>query len=261
MSNRLKAGLSYRNPLPDAGLLIAMGVWAGVSHINKFGRNPSIASGASEDVWDGSATYVFPATALMTRLSQTTNQAALLGETIEIQGLDANWEASTEQINLDGVNTTTAVVLVTPLIRVNRMEIQSSVVADSTVRLHNTAENQDYAVIVAGNQQTSMAVYTVPLGKTAYMENYYATVNPGGGAPTTMDIKLWTKDNGNGYAKKLKHEVGLDLDANNHILQDFHPYKKFTEKTDIFLEATTVGATADVSGGFDLILVDTDLYT
>jgi hypothetical protein len=240
----------------DDNLKVPMGVYPGVSAVNKFGENPTLASGATEDIWDGSALYVFPATALMTKLSQTTNQVAMKGETVQIEGLDANFVAVSQSVTLNASNTTTPVVLATPLIRVNRMYVTSAIVTDQAIRLHNDAESQDYSVILAGNNQTLQAIYTVPAGKKAFMTGLFAVINPGGGNPTSCDIKVWNTDNANSYAKQLKFVLGIDLDFASYIQHQFKPYKEFPAKSDIYMSATTVAAGASVSAGFDLILVD-----
>lgn len=247
-------GMKVRDPM----LEIASGNVTGYTHINKFGRNVAVVSGGTEEIWDGSAAYVFPATALMTSISQTTDQATMQGEVVEIQGLDASWDVVTQNATLDASDTTTVVTLTTPLIRVFRMRVLADVVTDQAIRVHNAGETQDYAIILAGNNQTLMAVYTVPNGKTAYMTNNFATVNPGGGAPTTLNMKLWGSDRENSYAKQIKHSMGVngDVDAYGHFQHFFTPYKKFTQKTDIFITGTTSGAAADVSAGFDLIVID-----
>ncbi len=36
----------------------------------------------------------------------------------------------------------------------------------------------------------------------------------------------------------------------------FRPYKKVTQKTDIYVSASPTGAAVDISAGFDLIVVD-----
>lgn len=238
----------------DDNMKVPLGVYPGMSAVNKFGQNSAMASGATEDIWDGSALYSFPATALMVKMSQTADQEALRGEVIEVDGLDADWVHVIQDVTLDGTLTTTPVVLATPLIRVNRMKVKSAVVTDSPVRLHNSAENQDYAIIGIGNNQTLMAIYTVPADHTACMTNIWAVVNPGGGNPTSLDIKLWNRDNENGYAAQLKLVFGIDLDFSSHIQHQFAPYRHFMAKSDIFLSGTTVAATASVAAGFDLII-------
>ena len=242
----------------DFMLEVAKGTVPGTSEYNKFGRNPTVASGGTEEIWDGSATYVFPATALMTSISQTTDQVAMRGATIKVEGLDASWDFVSQNVTLDASDTTTVVTLATALIRCFRMEVQANVVSASPIRVHNAGETQDYAIISTGNNQTLMAIYTVPNGVTAYVVCFYATVNPGGGAPSTLNMRLWARDNDNSYEKKLVHIMGIsgDVDAYGHIQHAFSPYKKFTQKTDVYITAETSGATVDISAGFDVILVD-----
>lgn len=245
-------------PSRDFLFQIARGKINGAFHVNKFGQNANVADGVQEEIWDGSAAYVFPSSATITRVSQTSDQVALRGETVEVQGLDTNWNAVTQTVDLDGTLSTTPVALTTALRRVYRARILSATVADSTVRVHNTAESQDSAVIGTGNQQTLMAMYTVPDNHTAYLTSYYAVVNPGVGNPTSLPIKLWGVDNVNGYAKQIKHTLGLDLDFTAHLQHNFNPYYVFGERSDIYITATPTGAAADVSAGFDLVVIKND---
>ncbi len=242
----------------DYMLEVAKGNIAGTTGVNKFGRNTAVGDGNTEEIWDGNVVYVWPATALMTKISQTTDQTAMRGGVVRVQGLDASWDYVTQDATLDASLTTTAVTLATPLIRCYRMEVLEDVVTDSPIRVHNTAESQDYAVITAGNNQTLMALYTVPNGKTAYMTSFYASVMSGSGAPTTLDIALWARDNDNSYEKRMKHVLGVnaDVDAYGFIPHEFKPYVKYTQKTDLFITASPAGSAVDVSAGFDLILVD-----
>ena len=242
----------------DLGLLVPAGVYEGILSINKFGRNSAVAIGTEEVIWDGSGTYSFPATALITHVSQTADQVAMRGGLVNIQGLDANWEMVTQIATLDATNTTTIVELATPLIRCFRALIMSDTAIDSTVRVHNAAENVDYAIVGVGNNQTLMAIYTVPAGFTAYMTSYYAHVNPGTNLdPTSNPIKLYAINNEHGSIPVIKHVVGQTTGGFQH---KFDPYAKYTEKTDLYLTATPVGKAADVSAGFDLILVDNAIY-
>jgi len=231
------------------------GLLSGITTINKFGQNPAVASGGVEEIWDGSAAYVFPATALMTYISQKTDQAAMQGQTVEIQGLDASYALVTQNINLDGSNTTTPVILTTALIRCFRLSVLADVVTDQDISVHNTANNQDYAMILAGNNQSLMAIYTIPAAKKGYITNYWAHHNPATGQdPTSNPIKLWMRDKANSYEAQLKHLVGLPNGAGFQHL--FDPYLAVTEKTDIFLTSSPVGKAADVSAGFDLYIID-----
>lgn len=238
-------------------LQVARGKVDGFFSISKFGRNSDIAADSTEDIWDGSTPYSFPTTALMTSMSQTANQAALTGGTVEVQGLDENWKRIVQEVDLDGANTTTVITLPTPLIRVFRMKILENVVTTSPVRVHNVGETQDYAVIDTGNNQTLMAIYTVPANCTSYLLSYYGNMNPATNKdPSTMNIRLFARDNHNNYEAQVKHILGLDANASSHFSHKFEPPLRFTQKTDIFIDGTTVGKAADISAGFDLLLIE-----
>ena len=243
----------------DSMLEISKGNISGHSAINKFGRSTAITTGSVWEIWDGNAAYSFPTSATITKIKQATDQVGTDGgATIEVQGLDANWALVVQTADLDGTDTTTEVTLDTPLIRVFRMKVLANVVLAADVSCVATGGGTTYATITAGNNQTLMAIYTVPASKTAYMTSYYAVANPGGGVPTTFNVSLWAQDNANTYKPQLKHIMGVsaDVDAYGRMQHTFAPYYKFTEKTDIILKGAPTGASVDVSAGFDLILVD-----
>lgn len=79
----------------DYYLEVSRGNVEGVSHINKFGVNKDIGKNTREDVWDGGGDYPFPTTAEITHIRQASNQSAMQGGTIEVNGLDANWDEVT----------------------------------------------------------------------------------------------------------------------------------------------------------------------
>ncbi len=240
----------------DLMLEIARGNVSGFGQVNKFGENSDIADGVTEDIWDSGGTYAYPATALMTKLSQTADQTAMRGQTIEVQGLDANWALTVQTKDLDASLTTTAVTLDTPLIRVFRMKVLADVVGTSNIRCHNDAESVDYAVIQTGNNQTLMALYTVPAGKTAYMTSYYCdTVESTGKEPKSTEFTLWVADRANSYEFQLKHEKGV-AKGDSGFQHYFRPYMKVNEKSDIRMRAVPSGEDAHVHAGFDLILID-----
>ena len=241
---------------PDRALAIAAGRISGHSAVNKFGANSAVASGTTEDVWDGSALYTFPATADITHLRQAVDQAAMRSQVVEVQGLDTNYAAVTQNVTLDAANTTTAVALGTALRRVFRMKVLANVVTTQNVELRNVGGGTTYALILAGNNQTLMAIYTVPAGKTAYMTNFYGTIiKSTANAPDSVDFRLWVADRANSYEFQIKHAQGAPLTAGG-VRHNWNPYFKVTEKSDIKIAATASGGIANVNAGFDLILVD-----
>jgi len=239
----------------DYMLEVAAGNISGVSSVNKFGANTDVASGVEEDVWDAGGTYTFPLTADITQIKQSVTQVAMQGATIEVEGLDTNWDYVTQNVDLDVTDTTTPMALSTPLRRIFRMRVLEDVVATENIIATNAGLTVTYAQITPNNNQTEMAIYTVPAGYTAYITGYYCDyVKVTGKDPNSIDYLLWTADRANGYEFQLKHSKGIPQNGSG-IQHFFLPYLQVTEKTDIRISALPSGAAANVHAGFDIVLV------
>ena len=110
------------------------------------------------------------------------------------------------------------------------------------------------ALIDNGNNQTEMAIYTIPNGKTGYMRSWYAS-SAGANKSSNYVIKLKARPTGGVF--QLKHRMAIT---------DSSPYQhkyietpSFAAKTDLIMTAEMLvagGTEASVSAGFDLVLVD-----
>lgn len=242
---------------PDESILrISRGIVPGHVGVNKFGASPAVASNTTEDVWDGQGTYPFPSTPDITHLSMAVDQVAMRGKTVEVQGLDTNWVLTVQTKALNASNTTTAVVLDTALKRVFRMRVLANVVTSQALHAKNVGAGTTYATILTGNNQTLMAMYTVPAGKTGYLTGYYAgVVRITGADPKGSDFRLWVADRANSYEFQLKHAQAAS-DSSHRVTHQFQPYLVVAEKNDIKITAKPIGAAAEAHAGFDLILVD-----
>lgn len=249
----------------EDGLSIAKGDVTGVSNVNKFGNAPDFDTDDGEvDVWDGAndagldeMTYTFSTTADIDRLSSSNN-----GDTqdIEIHGLDTNYDLVTQTITLTGQ---TPVALTTSLIRVFRLknvggtdlagDCYCFVNGATTGGVPNTTADVR-AMIMNGNNQTEMAIYTVPAGKTAYIRELYAST-AGGSRTTNYVIKLKIKPFGQVF--QLKHRRAINDDKD--LSKIFDTPEKATAKADIIITAETTSnniTESSLSAGFDVILVD-----
>ena len=223
--------------------------------VNKFGENLSIASNTTEDIWDGGGTYSFPSTVDITHIREATDQAPDRGATIQVQGLDTNWDLIVQDVVLDASNSSTPVALSTPLRRAFRMKVNFDVEMSDDIELRNVGGTTTYSIIQAGNNQTLMAIYTVPNGVTAYMTGWYIDyVKSIANDPDSVEYKLLAADRENDYAFQLKYEKAIPQGGTLNV-HPFAPYYKFTEKTDIKVTAEPSAKAAHVHGGFDLILV------
>jgi len=247
---------SWEEIMADYYLDISKGLIPGHSVVNKFGGNPDVADDTTEDIWDGGGSYPWPTTVDITHISQLVDQAALRSGTIEVQGLDVNWNLVVQTKDLNASNTTTLVALDTPLIRVFRKKVLADVVSDSEIVSTNAGDTITYSQISIGQNQTLMALYTVPANRTAFMTQYYGTViDATNKTPTSTKFKLWAADRFNGYEFQLKHALGIP-EGGNKITHEFKPYAKFNQKTDIRINALPLDEGAQIAGGFDLILVE-----
>ena len=250
--------MSYNGGIPDASLAIAMGLYTGITHINKFGSIVNVTTDTTEDMWDGGGTYSFPATALMTHLSQTTDQTAARGSTWTLEGLDANYVEVTQTKDLDGSDSTTAVALTTPLFRINRMYTTDALVLTSTVRLHNAGETIDYTDVQTDHNQTLNAIYTVPAGKTAYLTTLEADYIPTAAKnPDSVHFHIYQRGAGEGW--RVIESFGIEAGGGGFI-RNFNPYVKITEKTDIRITVKPEAKDAHAHASFDLILTDNTIY-
>lgn len=240
-------------------LKVAMGLVPGYSSVNKFGHNTAATSG--DDVWGGGGVYAFYPTTAQTVQAVSTSvndtSAGTGGRTMEVYGLDENWEEQNETVILNG---TTPVVLSNTYIRLFRTIILTAGTletndGDITVAV----SGGDVGIFIAdGDGQTQHAVYTVPAGKTAYFIKGYVglTADDKNGEIAEFQWKS-RPNNGTTGAWAVKGEVGCNsLGSGTWQYEYGVPNGGIPEKTDIILSVITVSTTLGVVGGFDLVLID-----
>ena len=223
-------------------LQVARGQIQRHSSVFKFGFNPDI-NGTEETIWDAGGTYTYPASAL----SMTVTSAAGAtdnGVEVTVTGLDTNWNEVTQTVTLATTGTAT---LATALRRVYRAYVSGSTAATGAVTIANGGTT--YAQIPATDQQTLMAVYTVPAGYTAYI--YKGTVSVGtanGNQYVTARLKVRT------FGGVLRTAAKVTL-ANGFIDFDFGVPIAVTEKSDIEATGVSSGTNNAVSATFTIVLI------
>jgi hypothetical protein len=154
-------------------LQVARGQITGHDHLDLFGYSPSVGSTAMGPLWEGltgaGGNYPFPAAA--GTISVVSASASDTAVSMVISGLDADFVAQTETVNLNG---TTPVVTTKSFLRINSVTtISGNAVGNVTFTRGATV----IAQINAGLGQTQMSVYTVPAGYTLYLTYYQADGN------------------------------------------------------------------------------------
>lgn len=251
----------------EDGLSIARGIVTGNSYIHKFGNAPDFdTSDGKVTIWDGAddsginqMNYVYSTSADIDSISSS-NAGDL--HNIEIQGLDVNYALVTQTITLTGQ---TRKALDTNLIRVFRARnVGVTDLAGNVYCYVNTALSSGVpidatkvrAVIRIGNNQTLMALYTIPAGKSGYMRDWFAST-AGASKVTANEVDLYARPFGQVF--QIRHRTSINDTGTSYIHHKYEEPEEFAEKTDIEMQvnATATGVSeASVSAGFDIVLID-----
>lgn len=157
-------------------LQVSRGQIQGHKTLFKFGNNSDI-NGTLETIWSQGGIYAYPAAATVMKVSSSdaNDDAAGTGaRTVTVFGLDVNYNEVSETVELDGQ---TEVLTTTQFIRVNRAFVVtagSGGTAAGTIYVGTGTVTAGvpatiYAVITLGENQTTMALWTVPAGYTLYI--------------------------------------------------------------------------------------------
>ena len=204
---------------------------------------------------------------------ETTNQ---IGETYRIvtpagtgaavlhikQGLDSNFDMQSEFIILNG---TTSVPTVSSYLRINRMHFHGTGSTGANVGTITATAVTDATVTAQIDPtlgQTLMAHYTIPRGKKGYLTNIFTSVNSKSTAVIDIALyeQLWAGNTPGVGDGRFIHGWWSASQAGGTLHIPYNPYKYISEFSDVWLRVESVSANAtDVSGGFDMILVDHDL--
>jgi hypothetical protein len=246
--------LRDKNIVVPFGLSVARGDMPDVFVVQKFGENETLADNF-EVIWSESGTYTWMTAAQTLKVASVGANAAkddtvaadITGAwTVELQGLDANYNLQTETVTLNG---TTQVATTKSFIRCFRAIVKTAGTAGSNqgaINVYDNGGTNQVAHIPINYNQTMQAIYTVPADYTAYLTRWYGS----SATNQTVDVFLFVRPFGEVF--QVKHKI--------------HIYRGFVEehldgapiiippKSDIYMAATP-SAAADVAGGFDLICI------
>jgi len=227
----------------------------------KFGFNADVDD-SLETVWaqGGLYSYLTSASVLKVSSSSTADTSAGTGaRTVELSGLDTNYDEISETVTLNGQ---TAVNTTNEFLRINRMVVRSAgsggqnagVIYAGTGTVTTGVPANKYATIAIGDNQTVMALWTVPRGYTAYLLQTDITV------ATTQNNKYCTVhlvSRPDGEVFQIKDKF---VKAESSVHQAYTMPLKFEEKTDIEVRAIGDSAGADIaiSAGLDIIYIQND---
>lgn len=221
--------------------------------INKFGNNPSVGQSVSlaspESVWDGSTKYEFPPDA-GTGI-QIKSDSALDTQGIVVQGLDENFEQQAWTGSLSGLN---AVNVDGTWTRVFRAYNNNTFDMSGVVNIHASGDDTtSYAKIIDGNNQTLMAVYTIPANCTGYLTKYQTTAhNPQSASEIGYTIHMKTREIGKAYRVQSICSAGTSYEVTKEYLFP----NMLPPKTDIIFDiVSSNGNNGSVDIEFNIALI------
>jgi len=244
---------SYPNVMTFSGgvgsfpyfLQVSRGLIAGHKRVFKFGYNGDIDD-SEETIWDVGGLYAYPSSAVT---MTATSSSGATDEDVEvtIQGVDASYNELSETVTLNssGTATTTGSFL-----RVYRAFVSSGTASAGSITIANGGTT--YAYISAADQQTLMALWTVPAGYTAYLFQVDTT------AFTVQNnkvatIRMLTRELNGVFRTQNKFDL---FEGSYHL--DITCPQPIPEKTDIEFRAIADSSNADlrVAASFDIIYIE-----
>lgn len=224
------------------GLGVQKGLVTNFSGVQKFGLNTAVGT-SFETIWDGNNTYTYPSSSgTATATSSDTDDNT---GTVEIQGLDSNYDLATETLTIGGSAGTTN------FIRVFRAIMKTANTGNTNVGdISITVSSTTVAKITAGYGQTLMALYTTPRKFNAFI----LQLDVGSSKDLENEIRLITKEISNGNVWNTKTFITT---RGGFIEKNYFVPIKIPEKTDIEIIAKA-SATSAVSAGFEFVLEKVD---
>ena len=225
--------------LNDNRIDIARGLVRGVSHINKFGYNPTVGS-SFESVIDASNLYTYIASA-GTAQATSSDTSDDNGGTVLVSGLNANYEEVSETLTIGGAAGSIQ------FFRVFRaLLLTANTGSTNTGIITITADSKTTAQILAGKGQTLMALYTIPANKKGYLMKLHGNLEKA----KESEFQIMARPFGGAF--NVKGKFGSSGDVVNY---DYPVPLEFDEKTDIEVRVKA-GATTGAGAIFDLLLIE-----
>lgn len=234
----------------DTDLLLEIsGGAAGFNQVNKFGHNSNVGNSNFEDVWETGGTIQWPTSAQTYDIvSDDTNDtsAGTGARTVEIEGLDGSYVEQSETVTLNG---TTPVTTVNSYLRVFRGKVMTAGSggenAGSLTATQNVSGYVAWTIVPTANQSL-VAAYTVPAGKTAHLLTWFIGLKTGKATDILMQVR----------PENEVFQTKRWLTVDEATTQVWNPYLNIAEKSDMRVRTKASTGSHEVSSGFDIILVD-----
>lgn len=228
----------------------------GLIKIRKFGLNNAVNT-TKEDIWDGGGVYEFPPDeGVACEVVSTLAADSLAGtgaQKVIVQGLDENFEEKQVEVEMTGLTA----VDIGIFSRVYRAYVTVSGTGGAnagviTVR-NSAATTKVYAQIAVGNNQTLMAIYTVPANTIGYLYSLTGCILRETSNNKAADVTLYYRNFGSN-SRRLQSHVAVHGNNPTNTMHYNHCPDTLPEKTDIICCGTATSE-SPITAEFELLMV------
>tara|TARA_A100000171_G_scaffold51086_1_gene64333 strand:+ start:287 stop:1081 length:795 start_codon:yes stop_codon:yes gene_type:complete len=231
--------------------------------IFKFGYNSAVGD-TKETIWEQGGLYAYPPSAsVMTVSSSDANDtsAGTGARTVEIFGLDADYNEINEIVTLNGQ---TAVNTTKSYLRINRGLVRSAgsgganagIIYAGTGTVTSGVPANIYLTINGdGDNQTLMALWTVPANYTAFLTKMSLSTGTSTNTQAVLNSSLVARPYGEVF--QIKERFTLTDGAH----EQFYTFPlRFTEKTDLEMRGFSSSNSVDfnVSASMEFVYIKND---
>jgi len=238
---------------------VAAGRVHGKTIIHKYGRNPDLdVVDVFETLWNGGGLYtgfdaVEAQTVTITSTSDNDTLAGTGARTITLYGLDFAYLPLIKTYNMNG---SAGTITTDEFLRCDRSRVESAGTTganEGTINVTQTTSGIKFAGMPIGYNSTMIAAYTIPAGKTGYLDTLFSTFSGGkkaAYASLQFRVRLY-----NGIFV-VQGEAALHSEGSSNIFRKYDYPVALPEKADLHIVANTSSANVGVSAAFDILLED-----
>lgn len=229
----------------------------------KFGNNADI-NGSLETIWSYGGLYSYPPSATVMTVSSSSANDAAAGtgaRTVAVYGLDADYNEIDEIVSLNGqtaVNTTKSYIRVfrSFVVTAGSGNTAAGTIYVGTGTVTAGVPANVYAEIALGENQTTMALWTVPAGYTAYVTGGTFSAASNNAAQYVLG-KFVVRTPGGVFRN------AADITVNSNVFRyDWEFPLALPEKSDIEARAIALsGTNFYVTAAFELLYIKNDAST
>lgn len=225
------------------GLAVQKGLVEDFTGVGMFGYNDAVGS-SFETIWTGGGTYSYPSSSLSATVTSS-NTVSDNGGTVELVGLDADYNQQTVTATIGGSATTET------WSRIFSARLKTATTGTANVGVITVSVDGTSVAIIPATYGGSLAsIYTIPANKRGYI----MSASIGMSKQKEVESKLMIKQISNG---NVWNTIGYQTTFGAPIYRLFEIPLMVEEKTDIEIRAKA-DATTSISASFSIYLEDYD---